>query len=202
MKSKKQSYDRVAKVFDFLRAGDMRRWEIHQKSLFEHLAGKVLYVGTGTGQETVNFPPDLDITAIDLSYAMLERSKVRVKNYPGNINLCQMDAETSAFRENTFDTVVTVCVLCTVKHPIVYLEEIKRVLKPEGKLIMFEHVLSKNPLYALALKTMSNFTERLEGTYLDRNTVNNAEKAGFEILSHKNVYLDIVKALVAKPVQQ
>ena len=46
---------------------------------------------------------------------------------------------------------------------------------------------------------MSNFTEKLEGTYLDRDTVNNAEKAGFETLSHKNVYLDIVKALVAKP---
>ena len=80
------------------------------------------------------------------------------------------------------------------------LEEIKRVLKPEGKLIMFEHVLSKNLFYALALKTMSIFTEKLEGTYLDRHTVNNAKKAGFEILSHKNVYLDIVKALVAKPI--
>ena len=64
---------------------------------------------------------------------------------------------------------------------------------------MFEHVLSKNLIYAIALKTMSNFTEFLEGTYLDRNTAYNAEKAGFEIFSHKNVYLDIVKALMAKP---
>ena len=65
---------------------------------------------------------------------------------------------------------------------------------------MFEHVLSNNLLYTLALKMMSCITERLEGTFLDRNTVNNAERAGFEILSHKNIYLDIVKALVAKPV--
>ena len=35
MKSKKQSYDRVAKFFDFLRQGDMRRWNADQKSLFE-----------------------------------------------------------------------------------------------------------------------------------------------------------------------
>jgi len=201
MTSKKQSYDRVAKLFDFLRGGDMRRWNEPQKSLFKNLTGKVLYVGTGTGLETVNFPAGLDITAIDLSYAMLERSKKRVKNYPGKMNLSQMDAETSAFRDNSFDTVVTVCVLCTVKHPVACLEEIKRVLKPEGKLVMFEHVLSKNPFYALALKTMSYFTELLEGTYLDRDTVGNAEKAGFEILSHKNVYLDIVKAVTARPGQ-
>ena len=56
MKSKKQSYDRVAKFFDFLRKGDMRRWNIHQKSLFENLSGEVLYIGIGTGLETVNFP--------------------------------------------------------------------------------------------------------------------------------------------------
>ena len=199
MNPQKQSYDRIAKVFDFLRAGDMRRWNTHQKLLFENLSGNVLYVGTGTGLEIVNFPPDLNISAIDLSFQMLECSKNRIEKYSGKINRYQMDAETTAFRENSFDTVVSVCVLCSVKDPVSCLKEIKRVLKPEGKLVMFEHVLSRNPFYALALKTMSNFTERLEGTYLDRHTANNAEKAGFEILSHKNVYLDIVKALVAKP---
>ena len=199
MNPQKQSYDRIAKVFDFLRAGDMRRWNTHQKLLFENLLGNVLYVGTGTGLEIVNFPPNLNISAIDLSFQMLGRSKNRVKNYPGKIQRYQMNAETTAFKENSFDTAVSVCVLCSVKDPVSCLKEIKRVLKPEGKLVMFEHVLSRNPFYALALKTMSNFTERLEGTYLDRHTVNNAEKAGFEILSQKNVYLDIVKALVAKP---
>ena len=200
MKSKKQSYDRVARIFDFLRKGDMRRWNTHQKSLFENLSGKVLYIGIGTGLETLNFPADLKITAIDISSAMLKQSKTRAKSYPGKMNLCQMDAETSAFQNHSFDAVVTVCVLCSVKHPVTCLEEIRRVLKPEGKLVMFEHVLSKNPFYAIVLKTMSNLTEFLEGTYLDRNTVSNAEKAGFEIFYHKNVYLDIVKALMAKPI--
>ena len=68
MNPSKQSYDRIAKVFDFLRAGDMRRWNMHQKLLFENLSGNVLYVGTGTGLEIVNFPPNLNISAIDLSF--------------------------------------------------------------------------------------------------------------------------------------
>jgi len=197
MKTNNKSYDGVAKFFDFFRAGDMRRWGPDQRALFKNLKGRVLYIGIGTGQEIVNFPPGLDITAVDMSYAMLERSHARVQNYRGKIHRCQMDAQATAFQDNTFDTILTVCVLCSVNQPAICLKELKRVLKPDGELVMFEHVLSKNP-DALILKFMSHVTEYLEGTYLDRDTVGNAERAGFKIHSHKNVYLDIVKALIAK----
>ena len=198
MKTNNKSYDGVAKFFDFFRAGDMRRWGPDQRALFKNLKGRVLYIGIGTGQEIVNFPPGLDVTAVDMSSAMLERSHARVQNYRGKIHRCQMDAQATAFQDNAFDTILTVCVLCSVNQPAVCLKELKRVLKPDGELVMFEHVLSKNPVYALILKFMSHVTEYLEGTYLDRDTVGNAERAGFKIHSHKNVYLDIVKALIAK----
>ncbi|MBT6346857.1 MAG: class I SAM-dependent methyltransferase [Nitrospina sp.] len=191
-------YDSAAKYFDLFRAGDMRRWGQSQQALFKNLKGKVLYIGIGTGQEIVNFPPQLDITAVDLSYEMLRRSETRVQNYDGRIKRCQMDAQTTAFADNSFDSILTVCVLCSVKHPVPCLQELKRVLKPEGELLMFEHVLSHNPIYALILKSMSHITEYLEGTYLDRDTVSNVEKAGFKIHSHQNIYLDIVKALIAR----
>jgi ubiquinone/menaquinone biosynthesis C-methylase UbiE len=193
----KQSYDGVAKVFDYFAVGDMRRWGPSQRFLFKNLKGRILYIGIGTGQEIVNFPPGLNIIAADLSIEMLKRSDKRVKNYSGKIHRCQMDAETTAFADNTFDTVVTVCTLCTVNQAVSCLQEIKRVLKRDGELLMFEHVLSKNPVYALVLKMMSIITKYLQGTHLDRNTVANIEKAGFKIHSHKNVYLDIVKALRA-----
>ncbi len=196
----KQSYDGTARYFDYFAGGDMRRWSPSQRTLFKNLKGKVLYIGIGTGQEIVNFPVGLNITAADLSFEMLKRSNQRVENYSGNINRCQMDAEVTGFADNTFDTIVTVCVLCTVKQPMNCLQELKRVLKPDGQLVMFEHVLSKNPVYAVILKMMSLITEYLQGTYLDRNTVANVERAGFKIHSHKNIYLDIVKALVAKPI--
>ena len=193
----KQSYDGVAKAFDYFAAGDMRRWRTSQRTLFKNLKGRILCIGIGTGQEIANFPNGLKIIAVDLSMEMLKRSEKRVENYPGKIYRCQMDAETTAFANNTFDTVMTVCTLCTVNNAVSCLEEIKRVLKQDGELLMFEHVLSNNPIYALLLKMMSIITKRLQGTYLDRNTVANIGKAGFKIHSHKNVYLDIVKALRA-----
>jgi len=177
----------------------MKRWATPQQSLFEHMSGKVLYVGTGTGQEIVNFPPGLNITAIDLSIKMLEKAKPRADAYDGKIRLKTMDAHQLAFADNSFDTVVAVCVFCTVTDPVQGLKEIKRVLKPNGKLIMFEHVMSRNPVYGLILRIMSIFTVAIEGTHLDRDTVDNIHKAGFTVEKEQNAYLDIVKALIAKP---
>ena len=197
--SSTKGYDRVANVFDFLRGGDMKRWCAPQTRLFENMNGTVLYVGAGTGQEIVNFPPGLNITAIDLSLKMLEKARPRAEAYNGKINLEIMDAHRLAFPDNSFDTVITVCVFCTVTDPVHGLEEIKRVLKPDGKLLMFEHVMSRNPLYGLILKMMSLFTVALEGTHLDRNTVSNIRKAGFTVEKEQNAYLDIVKAITANP---
>jgi len=194
-----KGYDKVAKFFDLFRAGDMRRWTPTQQALFKQMAGRVIYVGVGTGLEIVNFPTGFHITAVDLSSKMLENARKRAENYTGKIDLCLMDAERLAFPDNSFDTAVAVCVFCTVKNPIRGLKELKRVLKPESKLLMFEHVLSKNPVYALPLKLMSNFTEALEGTYLTRHTVENVKKSGFQIDSVQNVYLDIVKTITAGP---
>jgi phosphatidylethanolamine/phosphatidyl-N-methylethanolamine N-methyltransferase len=193
--AKQKNYDGIAKVFDCFRKGDMRRWGDVQKRFFQKMQGKVLHIGVGTGMEITNFPPGLNITGIDLSSKMLERALWRAENYHGKINFCLMNSESLAFPDNTFDTIVTVCVFCTVAHPVAGLQECRRVLKPGGKLLMFEHVMSKNPVYGLSLKFMSLFTEVLEGTHLDRDTVANVRKAGFKVQSEQNVYLDIVKAI-------
>ena len=106
-----------------------------------------------------------------------------------------MDTENLGFPDNVFDTIVTVCVFCSVENPIQGLKELKRVLKTDGKILMFEHVLSKNLIFSLILKSMSLLTTRISGTHLDRNTVENLKKSGFTLKSEHNIYLDIVKAI-------
>lgn len=195
--SVKEKYNRISSVYDFLKRGDMRRWKQIQIDFFSQLHGKILYVGIGPGPEIVNFPPGLDIIAIDLSRNMMELARERAANYKGKFKLINMNVESLGFPDNSFDSVLTVCIFCTVENPVQGLEELRRVLKPDGKLFMFEHVISKNPVYALSLKWFSLFTTMLSGTHLDRDTVANLGKAGFKIESNRNVYLDIVKTLVA-----
>jgi ubiquinone/menaquinone biosynthesis C-methylase UbiE len=191
-------YDLLSQFYDFFRQGDMRRWKEVQTIFFSKLKGKVLYIGIGPGPEIVYFPPGLDIYAIDLNLKMMQLARNRAKSYPGKLHLLNMNAESLAFPDHTFDCVLTVCVFCTVVNPVQGLIETRRVLKPGGKLYMFEHVLSKNPIYALPLKIMSLFTTQLSGTHLDRDTVSNVAKAGFTVESDRNVYLDIVKMITAR----
>jgi len=193
--AEKAKFDRIAKNYDFLKSGDTRRWAKAQLKFFRQLRGRVLYVGIGTGQEIAHFPAGLHITAIDISGNMLAQCRSRADRYPGSIGLVLMNTESLAFPDNTFDTILTVCTFCSVEHPDQGLKELRRVLTPGGKILMFEHVLSRNPVFALILKSMSFITARLSGTHLDRDTVGNLKKAGFAVDSERNVYLDIVKAI-------
>ncbi len=197
MNDKPKGYDRVAKFYDFLKSGDSRRWKEPQTDFFKNLKGRVLYVGIGTGQEIVNFPPRLDIVAIDISINMLKNASRRIEEYPGKIHSILMNTESLGFCDNTFDSIVTVCVFCTVENPVEGFKELRRVLKPGGKIFSFEHVLSKNPIFALILKYMNEISTRLSGTRLDRDTGENIRKAGLKIESETNIYQDIVKAFVS-----
>ncbi|QPJ65572.1 MAG: class I SAM-dependent methyltransferase [Candidatus Nitrohelix vancouverensis] len=192
------NFDRVAKTFDFLRAGDTRRWSSSQLRFFSQLEGRVLYVGVGTGQEIINFPSGLDISGIDISAPMLQNAKHRARVYPGKMRLYQMDAERLAFADNHFDAILTVCVLCTVARPLPCLKELKRVLKPGGRIYSFEHVMSRNPLFGIPLQLMNPFSLKLTGTSLTRDTVSTISQSGFEVESVENVYLDIVKMIRAQ----
>ncbi len=196
--TRKGNYDGAAKFFDILRSGDSRRWSDVQKQFFSQLKGRVLYVGIGTGQEIVNFPPGLDIVAIDISEEMLKRAQDRISSYPGTIKPILMDAHATSFEDNSFDMVLTVCVLCTVEKPVQVLEELKRVLKPGGTLVSFEHVQSRNPLFAWPLLLMNPFSLKLAGTSLIRDTAKNIRSAGYDLLVDSNVYLDIVKMFTSK----
>ena len=221
------SYDRMVASYDFLKSGDTRRWRYPQTNFFKGLYGRVLYVGIGTGQEILHFPqaspgPGLkdqsgqfssfngtaeshlelskgitDLTAIDVSLEMIKRAEGRTRNYPGTFHRMLMNVERLGFQDESFDCVLAVCVFCTVNNPVKGFREVNRVLKAGGKIFAFEHVLSRNPIYAAILKMMTQITQLFYGTHLDRDTIGNMEEAGLLIESVQNHYLDIVKAIVA-----
>jgi ubiquinone/menaquinone biosynthesis C-methylase UbiE len=153
-------------------------------------------VAAGTGNDFQFLPPGAHIVAIDISPRMLERAAPKAAAYSGKIELRQMDVCALPFPDASFDTVAAVCTFCSVTRPVAGLREVHRVLKPGGRLLMFEHVRSRIGPLGVFLDLMTPLS-RLIGPELNRDTVANVLRAGFVVTREENVYLDIVKIIEA-----
>lgn len=190
-------WDRASRTYDLMTWGDEQRLGPAKRRLFADMAGDCLMVAVGTGNDFQYFPPGLTITAIDISPAMIERASPKAAAYSGRLTLCLMDVQALEFGDATFDTVVTACTFCSVPDPVRGLRELRRCLKPGGQLLMFEHVRSRIGPIAILQDLLTPFTRRL-GPEMNRETVSNVARAGFEICGEENVYLDVVKAIRAR----
>ena len=194
--STQKKWDFSAAFYDLLAWGPERRWAPRKRELFANMRGKVLFVAVGTGQDIPFFPPGLDITGIDISPRMLAKARERAARYNGSLDLRVMDIHALEFDDHSFDQVVTSCTFCSVPDPVAGLVALKRVLKPGGELYMFEHTGSRVFPFNLMLDAMTPIWKPI-GPEMNRDTVVNVEKAGFEIRQVNNVYLDVVKTIIA-----
>lgn len=186
------SYDQRVALMDRLVMG---RW---RALAWAQVRGPhILEVGVGTGVNFPLYPQDAEITAIDLSDRMLEQAVRKVKPN-GAVTLLRMDAQAMQFPDNTFDTVVTTCVFCSVPDPVLGLSEINRVLKPAGRAVLLEHVRSDTP-FGIIMDLLNPLVVRLFGANINRRTVENVRRAGLVIESVDSFMGNIVKLIVARP---
>jgi SAM-dependent methyltransferase len=80
--------------------------------------------------------------------AMRSRLEKRLHHTRRRVRLIDAPAERLPFADGSVDTVVSTFVLCTVDAPELALEEIVRVLRPDGQLLFIEHVRSDSPSLA------------------------------------------------------
>lgn len=190
-------WDKAAKCFDWLNSGVERRYGRFKDELFSGCRGKTLLVAAGTGLDFQFFPSGLDITAIDFSPKMVEKSKEKAHDYDGQLEVLLADVEALDFPDASFDTVITSCTFCSVPDPVKGLKEIHRVLKSDGRLLMFEHVRPTNIVLGTMMDLLTPIARKF-GPELNRRTAENVQKAGFQIIRDCNIYLDMVKLFEAK----
>jgi ubiquinone/menaquinone biosynthesis C-methylase UbiE len=103
--------------------------------------GRVLELGAGTGANFAYYAEGAEeIAATEPDPFMMERATLRTQGARRPITLHQAPAEQIPFDDDSFDTVVSTLVMCTVRDPGAALAEVRRVLKPSGQLRMYEHV--------------------------------------------------------------
>ena len=145
-----RAYELVAPVYDLV-----FDWIFApgRRAAIQHLELKpshhVLEVGIGTGLNLPLYPPTCRLTGIDLSQEMLDKAVERVQTLAmPNVILKVMDATSMGFADDEFDSALATYTISAVPDPVAVLREMRRVVKPNGNLVLLNHFRSERRLTA------------------------------------------------------
>jgi len=150
------AYDAVVGAAGFNTA---RRLSIDRLRLVS--GDRVLIVGAGTGLDLELLPPSVHVTAIDVTPAMLKHLERRAARTGGSVTARVMDARRLAFPDSSFDAVVMHLILAVMPEPERGLREAVRVLKPGGRIAVFDKFLKDEEHPSLKRQLVNAFAKPL-----------------------------------------
>jgi ubiquinone/menaquinone biosynthesis C-methylase UbiE len=191
-------YNRMARFYDIYDApmewmGTKKR----RRELIDDASGDVLEVGVGTGKNLPYYGDDVNVTGIDVSSSMLAETRRRLTALTVQATILEADVQSLPFDDDRFDTAISTCVFCSVADPVQGLRELGRVVRPDGRILLLEHVRPSNPILGRLADYGTAFTRRIFGFRANRRTEDNVAAAGLEILDVERH--GIWRRIVARP---
>lgn len=183
MTEEQRGHKWFASIYDRMMARAERSF---MRAVREEIAGgargRVLEVGAGTGANFSYYNEHAqEIIATEPDPYMLQRARRRAEEVGRSIDLRRAPAEELPFENDSFDTVVSTLVMCTVGDPLRALSEVRRVLKPSGELRLFEHVRYENAFGAFWQDLVTPaWRWFVAGCHPNRDTATIVREAGFE----------------------
>lgn len=160
-------------------------WKLRRKTVAS-VEGRVLEVGVGSGLNLRHYEKVSELIGIDPDPVLLRRARKRMRGLRFPVRLQAADAQQLPFADNSFDTVVSTLVFCTVPDAGRGLREIRRVLRPEGQVRLLEHVRSENPRMARFQDFILPVWKRVfGGCHPNRDTVARLKESGFALNEFK-----------------
>ncbi|MFP4624059.1 MAG: class I SAM-dependent methyltransferase [Gemmatimonadota bacterium] len=164
-----------------------RHFDTQRRELMAHARGRVLELGVGTGSNLGFYPPEVtDVVGIDPHDAVLDRAADTVaglarNGLPYRIRLHRADAQRLPYDDASFDTVVAFLTMCTIPDHQAAAREAYRVLRPEGRLLVMEHVKADHGSTLARWQRRLNplWTRAAVGCHLTRDTAAALRQAGF-----------------------
>jgi phosphatidylethanolamine/phosphatidyl-N-methylethanolamine N-methyltransferase len=142
LRSIEKAYARWAPVYDLVFDKVMAPGRRAAVEAASRAGGRILDVGVGTGLELPYFPGGAQVVGVDLSEPMLHKARARVAQGGLHqvVGLCVMDAARLAVPDAHFDAVIAPYVITVVPHPETTLDELIRVVRPGGEVVLVNHI--------------------------------------------------------------
>lgn len=190
-------YDRQARIYDLtelpqevLVFGRLRR-----RLWGEVDGGIALEVGVGTGKNLPYHPDSARVVAVDISPGMLRRAVRSARKLGRRVDLLLGDAQHLPFRDGVFDVAVASFVFCSVPDPVAGLREVRRAVRPEGRVYLLEHVRASGRIAGRLMDLANPIAVRLSGANINRDTVANVAAAGVNLDAVESRGLGILKLI-------
>lgn len=178
---------------------DSRGTAEHRRRLLANAIGHAVEVGAGTGLNLRHYPEAVtEVLAVEPDPHMFRRLVAAMDGATVPVRVRRATADALPVQSESVDTVVMSLVLCSVPDVRTALDEARRVLKPGGRLVFFEHVRSEDPRF-------SRWQDRLDrpwtlfgaGCHSNRDTLGAIRAAGFEVREVER--FDERAAMLARP---
>ena len=161
-----------------------------REGLLAGAAGNVLEIGSGTGLNLPCYGPAVEsLTMTEPQPAMLRRLQQAVREHVPAAKVLRAPAEDLPFDDHTFDVAVSTLVLCGVEDQPRALRELRRVLRPGGRLLFIEHVRSDDPGRARLQDRMNWLNRLVVCCDCNRPTLSSIQEAGFTVTEVEHTVL-------------
>ncbi len=155
----------------------------HREALLSSASGDVLEIGAGTGANLAYYGNGVKtLTLTEPEEPMARRLQKHLADDGREAKVVRAPAEDLPFNDESFDTVISTLVLCTVDDQPRALHEMRRVLRPGGRLLFIEHVRSEDEKTARLQDRMRPINAAIgHGCQCNRSTLESIQEAGFEV---------------------
>jgi ubiquinone/menaquinone biosynthesis C-methylase UbiE len=186
-------YGRIAPIYDLMEILPELRYKPWRERFWKRAEDQMangasfLEVGVGSGKNIPYWPKGFQTTAIDLTPRMLDRATQRIERLGLKAHLELGDVQDLNFPDNSFDFAAATFVFCSVPDPVKGLNELARVVKPLGAILLMEHVRSPQPLIGWLMDTLNPIIVRTMGPNINRDTVENVHRSALYIENHEDL---------------
>jgi ubiquinone/menaquinone biosynthesis C-methylase UbiE len=197
-------YDRIAPLYDLIDGIYEHAWKrgLRQK-LFAHARGRILDVGIGTGCNIPFYPDGSEVVGIDMSERMLDRARDRAQELGRPMTLRPMNLLSLDFPDASFDTVSATFVLLCLPDELqeAALRELRRVTRPDGRVLLLDYRRSRQPGVRLLRQCLSPWLKWAFAATFDATTERYLAAAGLATLHRRTFMGDGVSLLVLEPTE-